>query len=242
MAVAPCQVSKWVSLLHLFRRARKRWLWYMGARHDGAMANMEVRSDSEPETSPPVGINPIDEKAAQQLESKRVVTLFGEVDDELCRRVAMQILLLADRDPQAPIVLLVDSPGGSVFAGMIVYDAIQLVPCPVHTVALGFAASMGQFLVTAGEPGHRLAIPHARMLIHQPSAGIGGSSIDIGIQAEQHRRSKQELFHLQARHIGKSVEQIERDSDRDRWFFAPEAVDYGLVDGLVERWSELIGS
>lgn len=213
-----------------------------GALHDGVMTILETRFDSEPEKATPVGIDPMVTKAAEQLESKRVVTLFGQVDDELCRRVAVQILLLADRDPEAPIVLLVDSPGGSVFAGMIVYDAMQLVPCPIHTVALGFAASMGQFLVTAGEPGHRLAIPHARMLIHQPSAGIGGSSIDIGIQAEQHVRSKQELFRLQARHIGKSVEQIERDSDRDRWFFAPEAVDYGLVDGLVGRWSELIGS
>nr|WP_241737157.1 ATP-dependent Clp protease proteolytic subunit [Dietzia sp. CQ4] len=189
------------------------------------MTLLETRFDSEPGNSLPIGIDPMVAKAAEQLESKRVVTLFGEVNDEVCRRVAVQILLLADHDAEAPIVLLVDSPGGSVFAGMIVYDAMQLVPCPVHTVALGFAASMGQFLVTAGEPGHRLAIPHARMLIHQPSAGVGGSSIDIGIQAEQHVRSKQEMLRLQAHHIGKPVEQIERDSDRDRWFFAPEAVD-----------------
>ena len=144
-------------------------------------------------------------------------------------------LLLSAEDPKRDIHLYINSPGGSVTAGMAIYDTMQFIDCDVATYGMGLAASMGQFLLTAGTKGKRYALPHARIMMHQPSAGVGGTASDIAIQADLFRRTKTELNQLQAQHTGQSVEQIEKDSDRDRWFTAQEALEYGFVDHVVSR-------
>ena len=169
----------------------------------------------------------------ERLLRERIVFLGQEVDDAIANQLAAQMLLLAAEDPRRDIHLYVNSPGGSVTGGMAIYDTMQFLDCDVATYAMGMAASMGQFLVTAGTPGKRYALPHARVLMHQPSAGLGGTAADITIQADMLGKTKRGLNELQARHSGQSVEQIERDSDRDRWFTAAEALDYGLVDAVL---------
>ena len=175
----------------------------------------------------------------ERLLRERIVFLGQEVDDVIANQLAAQMLLLSAEDPRRDIHLYVNSPGGSVTAGMAVYDTMQFVDCDVATYAMGMAASMGQFLVTAGTPGKRFALPHARVLMHQPSAGVGGTAADISIQADMLHRSKRQLNELQARHTGRPVEQIERDSDRDRWFTAEEARDYGFVDRVLSSAQSL---
>jgi len=175
----------------------------------------------------------------ERLLRERIVFLGQEVDDVIANQLAAQMLLLSAEDPRRDIHLYVNSPGGSVTAGMAVYDTMQFVDCDVATYAMGMAASMGQFLVTAGTPGKRFALPHARVLMHQPSAGVGGTAADISIQADMLRRSKRRLNELQAQHTGRPVEQIERDSDRDRWFTAEEARDYGFVDRVLSSAQSL---
>ena len=133
------------------------------------------------------------------------------------------MLLLSAEDPTRDIALYINSPGGSVTAGMAIYDTMKFVPCDVATYGMGLAASMGQFLLSAGTPGKRYALPHARIMMHQPSAGIGGTASDIKIQAEQMLHIKKQMAELIAEHTGQTVEQIEKDSDRDRWFTAQEA-------------------
>ena len=165
-----------------------------------------------------------------RLFDERVLYLAGEVDDEAARRLTAQLLLLTADDPDRDITLYVNSPGGSVTAGMAIYDTMQLVTPDVATWAVGFAASMGQFLVTAGAPGKRYALPHARIMMHQPSGGIGGTAADIAIQAEQMLYTKRMFQERVAHHTGQPPEQIEADSDRDRWFTAQEAMDYGFID------------
>jgi ATP-dependent Clp protease protease subunit len=177
----------------------------------------------------------------ERLLRERIVFLGQEVDDAIANQLAAQMLLLAAEDPRRDIHLYVNSPGGSVTGGMAIYDTMQFLDCDVATYAMGMAASMGQFLVTAGTPGKRYALPHARVLMHQPSAGLGGTAADITIQAEMLTRMKRQLNELQARHSGQSVEQIERDSDRDRWFTAAEARDYGLLDTVITDASALPG-
>ena len=169
----------------------------------------------------------------ERLLQERIVFLGREVDDVIANQLAAQMLLLAAEDPRRDIHLYVNSPGGSVTAGMAIYDTMQFVDCDVATYAMGMAASMGQFLLTAGTPGKRFALPHARVLMHQPSAGVGGTAADVSIQADMLRRSKRQLNELQAQHTGRSVEEIERDSDRDRWFTAEEARQYGFVDAVL---------
>jgi ATP-dependent Clp protease protease subunit len=171
----------------------------------------------------------------ERLLDQRIVVLGQEVDDEIANRICAQMLLLAAEDPPADISLYVNSPGGSVSAGMAVFDTMQSIECDIATFALGMAASMGQFLLTAGTAGKRYALPHADILMHQPSSGVGGSESDILIQAERLTRMKRQLAELNARHTGQSVERIEADSERDRWFTAAEARDYGLVDHVVNR-------
>jgi ATP-dependent Clp protease protease subunit len=168
-----------------------------------------------------------------RLMRERIVFLGREVDDVIANQIAAQMLLLSAEDPRRDIHLYINSPGGSVTAGMAVYDTMQFIDCDVATYAMGMAASMGQFLLTAGTAGKRFALPHARVLMHQPSAGLGGTAADITIQAEMLRRMKRQLNGLQARHSGQTVEQIERDSDRDRWFTPSEAADYGLIDAVI---------
>ena len=141
-----------------------------------------------------------------------------------------RMLLLAAEDPEKDIWLYINSPGGSVTAGMAIFDTMQWVPNDVATVAMGMAASMGQFLLSAGTPGKRYATPHARVMMHQPSGGIGGTASDIKIQAQQMLHVKNQMAELIARHTGQPLEQIEKDSDRDRWFTADEAMAYGFVD------------
>jgi ATP-dependent Clp protease protease subunit len=168
-----------------------------------------------------------------RLLRERIVFLGREVDDVIANQIAAQMLLLSAEDPRRDIHLYINSPGGSVTGGMAIYDTMQFVDCDVATYALGMAASMGQFLLTAGTAGKRFALPHARVLMHQPSAGLGGTAADIIIQAELLGRMKRQLNELQARHSGQPVERIERDSDRDRWFTPAEALDYGLIDSVL---------
>jgi ATP-dependent Clp protease protease subunit len=170
-----------------------------------------------------------------RLFDERVLYLAGEVDDEAARRLTAQLLLLTADDPDRDITLYVNSPGGSVTAGMAIYDTMQLVTPDVATWAVGFAASMGQFLVTAGAPGKRYALPHARILMHQPSARLGGAASDVTIRAGVFGAMKREIAELTARHSGQSVEIVTADTDRDRWFDAEEARAYGLVDHVAGR-------
>jgi ATP-dependent Clp protease protease subunit len=169
----------------------------------------------------------------ERLLRERIVFLGREVDDVIANQLCAQMLLLAAEDPTRDVHLYVNSPGGSVTAGLAVYDTMRFIRCDVATYAMGMAASMGQFLLTAGTPGKRFALPHARILMHQPSAGLGGTAADITIQAEMLGRLKRQVNELQAAHSGQDVEQIARDSERDRWFSPEEARDYGLVDSVL---------
>ncbi|RZT87739.1 ATP-dependent Clp protease protease subunit [Pseudonocardia sediminis] len=169
----------------------------------------------------------------ERLLQQRIIVLGQQVDSEISNRIAAQMLLLAAEDPERDIQLYINSPGGSVNDGMAVFDTMNLVPCDVATTVMGMAASMGQFLLSAGTPGKRSALPHAKIMMHQPSGGIGGTEADITILADQLRKTKHEMAELIAQHTGQSVETITRDSDRDRWFSAEEAKDYGFVDHVV---------
>ena len=177
----------------------------------------------------------------ERLLRERIVFLGREVDDEIANQLAAQMLLLSAEDPKRDIHLYVNSPGGGVTAGMALFDTMRFVDCDVATYAMGMAASMGQFLLSAGTPGKRYALPHARIMMHQPSAGVGGTAADIAIQADMLARTKRQMNELQAEHSGQSVEQIERDSDRDRWFTPTEALDYGLVDAVLSDAAALPG-
>jgi len=176
-----------------------------------------------------------------RLLRERIVFLGSQVDDDIANRICAQLLLLAAEDPARDINLYINSPGGSVTAGMAIFDTMELVDCDVATWAMGLAASMGQFLLTAGTRGKRYALPHSRILMHQGSAGLGGTASDIKIQAEQWNLTKQEIAEITAQHTGQSVEQVIVDGDRDRWFTAQEALDYGFVDHIVSRASQVPG-
>ncbi|MCW2576775.1 MAG: clpP [Modestobacter sp.] len=184
-------------------------------------------------SAPSVSTTSLGDAVYERLLRERIVFLGREVDDDIANQVAAQMLLLSAEDPGRDIHLYINSPGGSVTGGMAIYDTMQFVDCDVATYAMGMAASMGQFLLTAGTAGKRFALPHARLLMHQPSAGLGGTAADITIQAEMLGRMKRQLNELQAHHSGQTVEQIERDSERDRWFTAAEGVQYGLIDSVI---------
>jgi ATP-dependent Clp protease protease subunit len=171
----------------------------------------------------------------ERLLRERIIFLGSQVDDVIANQLAAQMLLLSAEDPKQDIHLYINSPGGSVTAGMAIYDTMQFIDCDVATYGMGLAASMGQFLLTAGTKGKRYALPHARILMHQPSAGVGGTAADIAIQADMLRRMKRTLTELQAHHTGQTADQIEKDSDRDRWFTAQEALEYGFVDHVVSK-------
>jgi ATP-dependent Clp protease protease subunit len=177
----------------------------------------------------------------ERLLRDRILFLGSQVDDDIANRLCAQLLLLSAEDPSRDINLYINSPGGSVTAGMAIFDTMELIECDVATWALGFAASMGQFLLSAGARGKRYTLPHARILMHQGSAGLYGTASDIKIQAEQWNLSKQEMSELTAQHTGRSVEEIIRDGDRDRWFTAQEALEYGFVDHIVSRASQVAG-
>ena len=170
-----------------------------------------------------------------RLFEERIVYLAGVVDDEAAHRITAQLLLLTADDPARDITFYINSSGGSVTAGMAIYDTMQLVRPDVATWAVGLAASMGQFLLTAGAPGKRYALPHARILMHQPSASLGGTATDITIRAGVFGEMKREIAELTARHSGQPVETVTADADRDRWFDAEQARAYGLVDHVAGR-------
>ena len=178
------------------------------------------------------GLN-LDDSVYNRLLKDRIIILGSEVNDQVANRICAQLLLLAAEDPERDIVLYINSPGGSVYSGMAIYDTMQFVDNDVATVAMGMAASMGQLLLCAGAKGKRYALPHARIMMHQPSGGIGGTAADIAIQAEQMLYTKRMFQERVAFHTGQPAEQIEADSDRDRWFTAQEAMDYGFIDKVV---------
>ncbi len=180
------------------------------------------------------GLN-LTDSVYERLLQERIVVLGSEVNDEVANRITAQLLLLAAEDPQADIRFYINSPGGSVTAGFAIYDTMQLIEPDVATYAMGLAASMGQFLLSSGTPGKRYSLPHARILMHQPSAGVGGTASDIAIQAEVFGKWKHQLAEITAEQTGQTVDQILADSDRDRWFTAGEARDYGFVDQVLTR-------
>ncbi|EFC81621.1 ATP-dependent Clp protease proteolytic subunit [Frankia sp. EUN1f] len=182
---------------------------------------------------------PSEEHVFQRLLANRIVFLGSAVEDAMANAICAKLLLLAADDPTADIYLYINSPGGSVSAGMAIYDTMQYVSNDVATVALGLAGSMAQVLLTAGAPGKRYALPRSQVLMHQPSGGIGGGSSDIAIQATQMLATKRLLQQLIALHSGQPVERIEADADRDRWFTAEQAREYGLVDHVLHRAGEL---
>ena len=183
----------------------------------------------------------LNDSVYDRLLRERIIFLGQPVDDPIANQISAQLLLLAAEDPKRDIHLYINSPGGSVTAGMAIYDTMQLIEPDVATFAMGLAASMGQFLLSSGTSGKRYALPHARILMHQPSAGIGGTASDIAIQAEQYKLTKREMAELIAQQTGQTVEQVERDSDRDRWFTAAQAKEYGFVDEVIERVQEIQG-
>ncbi|MEU6072972.1 ATP-dependent Clp protease proteolytic subunit [Micromonospora sp. NPDC047074] len=178
----------------------------------------------------------------ERLLKERIIFLGTEVTDASANQICAQMLLLAAEDPQRDIVLYINSPGGSVSAGMAVYDTMRYVGSDVATVALGFAGSMGQFLLCAGTAGKRYALPHSRIMMHQPSGGFGGTVADITIQAENMLHVKRTMQELIAQHSGRPLEQIQQDWDRDRWFTAEEAREYGLIDRVITTAEQLPAS
>jgi ATP-dependent Clp protease protease subunit len=171
----------------------------------------------------------------QQLLRERILFLGTVVDQTSANLICAQLLLLEAEDNDRDISLYINSPGGSVTDGLAIYDTMRYVRCDVSTICLGLAASMGQFLLCAGAPGKRYALPHSRILMHQPSSQMQGQAVDIAIHAEQIIYLKRIMAERIAEHTGQSVERIEADSDRDRWFTAEEARDYGFIDQVIER-------
>jgi len=195
---------------------------------------MSKKSDQLQMTTPAgSGLN-LGDSVYERLLHERIIFLGTQVDDEIANKLCAQILLLSAEDPTRDISLYINSPGGSVTAGMAIYDTMKYSPCDIATYGMGLAASMGQFLLSGGTKGKRYALPHARIMMPQPSAGVGGTAADIAIQAEQFAQTKREMAELIAEHTGQTFEQITKDSDRDRWMTAQQAKDYGIVDHVIE--------
>ncbi|OLT08537.1 ATP-dependent Clp protease proteolytic subunit [Kocuria sp. CNJ-770] len=176
---------------------------------------------------------PLDDELASRLLEQRIIVLGAELDQATGNRLCTQLLLLSAQDPRRDISLWINSPGGSVPAMLAIMDVMRIIPNDVSTLAMGLACSAGQFLLSAGTPGKRYALPHARILLHQGSAGIGGTAVDIAIQAEDLRHTRDTVLGLIAEHTGRPIEQITADSQRDRWFTAEEARAYGFVDRVI---------
>ncbi|RBP64304.1 ATP-dependent Clp protease protease subunit [Brevibacterium sanguinis] len=196
------------------------------------------------EMTAPVGLDSgagmgLDDHIFNRLLKERIIWLGSEVRDSNANAICAQMMLLAAEDPDKDIWLYINSPGGSVTAGMAIYDTMQYIKPDVATVAMGMAASMGQFLLSSGAKGKRYATPHARILMHQPLGGIGGTATDIKIQAELILHMKKQMAELTAEQTGKSLEQILKDNDRDHWFTAEEALEYGFIDKMVTRSSDV---
>jgi ATP-dependent Clp protease protease subunit len=176
----------------------------------------------------------------ERLLHERIVVLDGVLDDDNGTLIATQLLTLAADDPRADIALWIHSPGGSVPSMLAIRDIMHLVPCDVSTLALGLACSAGQFLLSAGTPGKRYALPRARILMHQGSSGIGGSAVEIELQADDLRHTRDTVLSLIAADTGQSIERIFEDSLHDRWYSASEARDYGFVDAIVESFADVM--
>jgi ATP-dependent Clp protease protease subunit len=174
-----------------------------------------------------------------RLLKERIVFLGTDVNDNIANQLAAQILYLDGQDGDQDIWLYINSPGGSISAGMAIYDTMQFVSADVGTVCMGLAASMGQFLLCAGAAGKRYALPHSQIMMHQPSGGIQGQASDIAIQAERMIYIKRLMAERIAHHTGQNVEQIEADSERDRWFTADQAKDYGIIDRVISGRDQL---
>ncbi len=181
----------------------------------------------------------LDGTLATRLLDQRIIVLGQEVEDPIANQICAQLLLLSAEDPRRDIALYLNSPGGSVSAGLAIYDTMRLIPNDVCTLAMGMALSMGQFLLSAGTPGKRYALPHSRVLMHQGSAGIRGTAVDIEIQAENLEHTKNVVLALIAEHTGQPLSRIEADSRRDRWFTADQAKEYGFVDAIVSQLSDV---
>ena len=174
-----------------------------------------------------------------RLMMDRIIFLGTAINDSVANIIQAQLLFLESTDKEKDIQIYINSPGGSVTSGMAIYDTMQFVEPEVGTICMGLGASMGQFLLCAGAEGKRFALPHARILMHQPLGGVRGDATDIAIQAEQMAFTKQILQQRIAEHTGQSIETIETDSDRDRWFTAEEASDYGIIDKVIVRRGEM---
>ena len=174
-----------------------------------------------------------------RLLKSRVIMLGSDVNDDVANQICAQLLFLEGEDQKSDVWLYINSPGGSITAGMAIYDTMQFISCDVATVCLGLAASMGQFLLTAGTAGKRYTLPNARIMMHQPLAGLRGQASDIAIQAEQLKFTKNRMAELTAFHSGQKIEQIQADSERDRWFTPVEAQEYGLVDKVIVKRGEI---
>ncbi len=185
------------------------------------------------QTATPTPTTGIDDELVRRLMHQRIVVLGEALEERNGNRLVQQLLLLSAEDPRADIALWISSPGGSVPAMHAIHDVMRLLPNDVSTLAMGMAASAGQFLLSAGTPGKRFALPHSKVLLHQGSAGIGGSAVDIEIQADDLRHTRDTVLGLIAGHTGQPLEVVERDSRRDRWFTAEEARDYGFVDRVI---------
>jgi ATP-dependent Clp protease protease subunit len=204
------------------------------------MVDREVRFEFRGEVmQSAIGATPwsagtLDDQLAARLLHQRIIVLGTEVDDQVANRLCGQLLLLSAEDPRSVISLYINSPGGSVSAGLAIYDTMRLIPNDVSTLALGLAGSMGQFLLSAGTAGKRFSLPHAQILMHQGSAGFGGTAADVEIYAEQLERVGTTLLQLTSERTGQPMEVVERDSRRDRWFTAEEALAYGLIDHILD--------
>ena len=181
-----------------------------------------------------------DHRLRERFLNRRVLVLDGPLDDDNGTVLATQLLSLAAEDPAKDIALWIHSPGGSVPAMLAIRDVMRLVPCDVATLALGLACSAGQFLLSSGTPGKRFALPHARILMHQGSAGIGGSAVEVQVQADDLRHTRDTVLGLIAQDTGQPVDRIFTDSLHDRWFTTAQALDYGFIDHVVERLDQVV--
>jgi ATP-dependent Clp protease protease subunit len=206
------------------------------SRADGNVAAM---TDTNRPVALDAGFDPRSD-VFNRLLKNRVIMLGTEVNDDMANQICAQLLYLEGEDASTDIWLYINSPGGSVTAGMAIYDTMQFISCDVATVCMGMAASMGQFLLTAGAAGKRYTLPNARIMMHQPLAGLRGQATDIAIQAEQLKYTKRRMAELTAQHSGQTLEQIQADSERDRWFTAEQAKAYGLVDAVKVKRGELL--
>jgi ATP-dependent Clp protease, protease subunit len=182
---------------------------------------------------------PLDDQLITRLLYQRIIVLGSEVDDRVANRLCAQLLLLSAEDARADISMYINSPGGSVSAGLAIYDTMRLIPNDVSTLAMGLAGSMAQFLLCAGTPGKRFSLPHAQVLMHQGSAGFGGTAADVEIYAAQLERTGALMTRLTAEHTGQPADRVEADSRRDRWFSAEEALEYGMIDHILERVEDI---